>query len=299
MIQDIYPHRLNNHYDPNAKPGPDDLVLAWNGKAFLAAADFEGGTLIYPKVPGLQKDASKSSDPAGLVYLFSIDDTGYYLLRCAVDAKPEDILAAPAAPGATIPYAFYTLQDLRRSRLEPRLNVFAAFTAYHLADWYDANRYCGWCGAKSAYDKAERAMRCPVCGKIEYPRINPACIIGVTNGDKLVTIRYRQGYGGMALIAGFTEIGETLEATVAREVMEEVGLKVKNIRYYKSQPWGIAADILTGFFCDVDGDDTIHIDENELKQAAWTTREEIEPQTLDYSLTGEMMALFAEGKEPR
>ena len=287
MIQDIYPHKLRNEFRPDAKAGPDDLVMPWNGKAFLAAADFEKETLGYPKVSDLK------ADPDGLVYLFSIDATGYYLLRCEADAAPESLLADPSG------CAFYTLQDLRRSRLEPRLNVYAAFTAYHLADWYDANRFCGWCGAKSAYDKAERAMRCPVCGKIEYPRINPACIIGVTNGDKLVTIRYRQGYGGMALIAGFTEIGETLEETVAREVMEEVGLKVKNIRYYKSQPWGIAADILTGFFCDVDGDDTIRIDENELKQAAWTARGEIEPQTLDYSLTGEMMQLFAEGKEPR
>ena len=287
MLQDIYPHKLRNEFRPDAKAGPDDLVMPWNGKAFLAAADFEKETLGYPKVSELKVG------PDELVYLFSIDATGYYLLRCEAETEPEDVLADPAG------CAFYTLQDLRRSRLEPRLNVYAAFTAYHLADWYDANRFCGWCGAKSAYDKAERAMRCPVCGKIEYPRINPACIIGVTNGDKLVTIRYRQGYGGMALIAGFTEIGETLEETVAREVMEEVGLKVKNIRYYKSQPWGIAADILTGFFCDVDGDDTIRIDENELKQAAWTARGEIEPQTLDYSLTGEMMALFAEGKEPR
>ena len=287
MIQDIYPHKMRNEFRPDAVPGPDDFAMPWNGKAFLAAADFEKESLVYPKVADLRAGSD------GLVYLFSIDATGYYLLRCDANAAPEDLLADPSG------CAFYTLQDLRRDRLEPRLNVYAAFTAYHLADWYDANRYCGWCGAKSAYDKAERAMRCPVCGKIEYPRINPACIIGVTNGDKLVTIRYRQGYGGMALIAGFTEIGETLEETVAREVMEEVGLKVKNIRYYKSQPWGIAADILTGFFCDVDGDDTIRIDENELKFAEWVTRDQIEPQTLDYSLTGEMMQLFKDSKWPR
>lgn len=286
MIQDIYPHVFRNEYQPGAEAGPDDAVMAWNGKTFLAAADFEKGTLDYPKVRDLK------TGPGELVYLFSIDGRGYYLLRCGAEAQAPDLLADPGG------FAFYTLQDLRRSRLEPRLNVFAAFTGYHLADWYDANRFCGWCGAKSAYDKTERAMRCPVCGKIEYPRINPACIIGVTNGDKLVTIRYRQGYGGMALIAGFTEIGETLEETVAREVMEEVGLKVKNIRYCKSQPWGIAADILTGFFCEVDGDDTIRIDENELKFAAWTAREDIEPQKLDYSLTGEMMMLFKQGLWP-
>jgi NAD+ diphosphatase len=288
MIQDIFPHKLDNHFRPDAKAGPDDLVMPWNGKAFLAAADFDDQSLQYPKVSDLA-----CGDPADLVYLFTIDRTGYYLLRCEADARPEDILKDAAG------YAFYTLQDLRRSRLEPRLNVFAAFTGYHLADWYDANRYCGWCGAKTEYDKAERAMRCPVCDHVEYPRINPAVIIGVTNGDKLLIIRYRVGYGGGALVAGFTEIGETLEGTVEREVMEEVGLKVKNIRYYKSQPWGIAADILAGFFCDLDGDDTIRIDENELKYAEWVRREDIEPQKLDYSLTGEMMMLFKNGGEPR
>ena len=93
-------------------------------------------------------------------------------------------------------------------------------------------------------------------------------------------------------VAGFTEIGETMEGTVEREVMEEVGLKVKNIRYYKSQPWGIASDILMGYFCDVDGDTTIHMDNEELKLAKWFSPEEIELQPTPYSLTNEMMGLF-------
>ena len=292
MIQDIYPHTFRNEFHPEAKAGPEDLAMPWNGKAFLAAADFEAEQLTYPRACDL---AGWPDIAPELVYLFSIDGKGYYLLRCGAERSPEEVLK----PEAGASFAFYTLQDLRRSRLEPRLAVFAAFTAYHLADWYDANRYCGWCGAKSAYDKAERAMRCPVCGHVEYPRINPACIIGVTNGDRLLITRYRVGYGGGALVAGFTEIGETLEETVSREVMEEVGLKVKNIRYYKSQPWGIAADLLTGFFCDVDGSDSIRLDENELKFAEWVKREDIEPQKLDYSLTGEMMMLFARGGEPK
>ena len=122
-------------------------------------------------------------------------------------------------------------------------------------------------------------------------------IIGVTNGDKIVLTKYRTGFASNALVAGFTEIGETLEETVAREVMEEVGLKVKNIRYYKSQPWGIAADILMGFYCDVDGDDTIRMDESELKYAEWVKREDIILQHTDYSLTNEMMRMFQEGKK--
>ena len=100
-----------------------------------------------------------------------------------------------------------------------------------------------------------------------------------------------------ALVAGFAEIGETLEETVQREVMEEVGLKVKNIRYYKSQPWGMALDILTGFFCELDGDNSIKMDESELKYAEWVKREDVVLQPSDYSLTNEMMKLFRDGKE--
>ena len=98
-----------------------------------------------------------------------------------------------------------------------------------------------------------------------------------------------------ALIAGFTEIGETLEETVAREVMEEAGIKVKNIKYYKSQPWGMAQDILMGFYCEVDGDDTIHMDKNELRYAEWVNREDVELQPNNLSLTNEMMQVFKEG----
>lgn len=121
-------------------------------------------------------------------------------------------------------------------------------------------------------------------------------IVGVINDDCLLVTRYRQGFTLSALIAGFTEIGETLEETVAREVMEEVGLRVKNIRYYKSQPWGIAEDLLAGFYCDLDGEATIHLEENELKEAAWLRPEEIVLHSQDYSLTNEMMSRFKAGE---
>ncbi len=99
-----------------------------------------------------------------------------------------------------------------------------------------------------------------------------------------------------ARVAGFNEICETLEQTVEREVMEEVGLKVKNITYYKSQPWGVADDILAGFYCEVDGSIDIHRDEEELSVAEWKTRKEVELQPDDLSLTNEMMKMFKEGK---
>ena len=79
--------------------------------------------------------------------------------------------------------------------------------------------------------------------------------------------------------------------------MEETGLKVKNIRYYKSQPWGIVDDLLVGFFCDVDGDDRIKMDESELKIAEWRTREDVELQPDQFSLTNEMMTVFKTGSQ--
>ena len=102
-----------------------------------------------------------------------------------------------------------------------------------------------------------------------------------------------------AIAAGYTEIGETLEQTVQREVMEEVGLRVKNIRYYKSQPWGIDGNVLMGFFCDLDGEDTIRLDTTELALAQWFDRDQLPAQDDGISLTREMIRVFEEGREPR
>ena len=123
----------------------------------------------------------------------------------------------------------------------------------------------------------------------------PAVIVGVKNGDSILLTKYRTGFQHNALIAGFTEIGETAEETVAREVMEEAGIRVKNITYYKTQPWGIANDLLIGYYCDLDGDPSINMDKSELKYAAWVKREDIQLQPDETSLTNEMMMMFKNG----
>ena len=99
-------------------------------------------------------------------------------------------------------------------------------------------------------------------------------------------------YTNYALIAGFTEIGESAEQTVAREVMEEVGLKVKNIRYYKSQPWAFSGSLLMGFFCELEGSDEIRLDTSELAEAGWFARNEITLEDDHISLTREMIMAF-------
>ncbi len=193
-----------------------------------------------------------------------------------------------------------TMRGLRGKAEVPREALFAAWTAGQLARWYAGNRFCGACGTPTRPGSTERSLICPKCGKTIYPRINPAIIAGVTNGDEIVLTRYKGPRSTFnALVAGFVEIGETLEDTVHREVMEETGLRVKNLRYYKSQPWSIADDLLAGFFCDVDGPTEIHMDAEELSVAKWTRREDVVLQPDDASLTNEMMKLFRDGKEPR
>lgn len=143
-------------------------------------------------------------------------------------------------------------------------------------------------------------MRCPQCGNLIFPRISPAVIVAVTDGDRLLMSKYAgRGYTNYALLAGYTEIGETVEQTVHREVMEEVGLRVKNLRYYKSQPWGIDGNILMGFYCDLDGEDEIRIDETELALAQWHDRHALPVQDDGISLTREMIRTFGEGREPK
>ena len=267
MIQDIAPHKLNNVYDPSAAPHKGDaLVFYRDGGMFVKTGE---GQLLFPEAEGGEE---------GLTFLFRLDERAFFL----TDQKPEG-------------YELISMRELRAWGLQPKELVFAAFTAMHLAEWYRKSRFCGCCGGLLEKSGTERAMVCPECKATFYPRLNPAVIVGVKNKDSLLVTKYNRGFSQNALIAGFAEIGETLEETVAREVMEETGVRVKNITYYKSQPWGVAGDLLAGFLCEVDGDTKIRRDENELKEAAWVERENIVLQTSDYSLTNEIMSRFKNG----
>lgn len=128
------------------------------------------------------------------------------------------------------------------------------------------------------------------------PKICPAVVVAIRNGDKLLMSRYARGtYRRYALIAGYVEVGETFEECVRREVMEEVGLKVKNIRYYKSQPWSFSDSVMIGFTADLDGDDTIRLEEDELAEAGWFSRDEIVEYPPYISVGHEMMKAFKYG----
>ena len=316
MIQDIGPHRLRNQYSERTASGPDSPVFVFNGPRLLikenaghsfeqkAGKVFEGERLSMPEAGIGWKEEKQFYRERGrflrlpereelgvedteLTYLFTVDERPTFLLRTAL--KDEEIPEG---------FSFIDIRTMRQAAYGPQHRLFAAITAYQLSNWYRDNRFCGTCGHLTVHSDTERALHCPSCGRTIYPRIIPAVIVGVINGDRILLTRYAgRDFAHYALIAGFTEIGETFEETVQREVMEEAGVRVKNIRYYKSQPWGIVDDLLAGFYCDVDGDPTIRMDQNELKEAAWHTRDEIVLQPTDHSLTNEMMARFKQGLE--
>lgn len=145
----------------------------------------------------------------------------------------------------------------------------------------------------------ERARQCGACGAVVYPSISPAVIVAVVDGERILLTKYANRPGSrMALVAGFMEVGETVEDTVRREVMEEVGLKLKNIRYYKSQPWAFSSSVLMGFFADLDGSSDIVLDKNELQEAAWVDRDDAPANDANISLTAEMIDAFRLGREP-
>ena len=275
MIHDIYPHDLNVTYMPDALPKADSPVLAFNGRQLLCRQE-EDGTLIFP----VRSDFDGAD--CEFTYFFALDGEGIFYARG---------LKEWAVPG----FEYNDINLFRTAR--PKEKAYAAVTGFHLSTWYSSNAFCGRCGEVTVHDGAERMMRCPKCGNMIFPKIMPSVIVAVTNGDRILLEQYnRPGAKLGALVAGFTEIGESIEDTVHREVMEECGLKVKNLRFYKSQPWGISGGgLLFGFWCEVDGDDTIHPDGVEIADAKWVTRDWLKENYVDtgVSLTGEMIAAFA------
>ena len=277
MIQDIAPHHFDNSYLPK-KPDGKDLALVSSERQILAAVSDD--RLHLPVMADFTEEQQ-----ARMRYLFAMDGKS-----CFGACISPDFGDLPEG---------YTFIDVRRFRtIQPKYLAFTAVTAVQLLDWYAGRVYCGRCGSEMQDSDKERMRFCPECGQMEYPKLSPAVIIGVTHGDKLLLSKYAgRAYKNYALLAGFTEIGETVEETVRREVMEEVGLKVKNIRYYKSQPWSFTDTLLMGFYCDLDSDDEqVTLDQQELSMAAWYSREEIPVRYEDCSLTNEMIMRFKENR---
>lgn len=277
MLQEIEPRHLDNQYHP-VPIGPTAKICVFQGEDALVSRRED--EILLPDWT-LLKDAITRS-----VYLFSLDEIPYFL--------------AEIRPDAPLPEGFGYDNVRAHRKLRPKHGVYAEMTAWHLYVWYRDNRFCGRCGHPTVHDKKLRMLSCPTCGNMIFPKICPAIIAGVIDGDRILLTRYsNRAYKHYALIAGFTEIGESAEDTVRREVFEEAGVHVKNIRYWNTQPWGVDSDLLLGYFADLDGSAEITMDREELSLAGWFHRDEMDIPADDVSLTNDMIRAFIENRYPR
>jgi NAD+ diphosphatase len=183
-----------------------------------------------------------------------------------------DIERAPGdTPGELIPLrSLHALAGAEAFTLAGR--------ASELLDWQNNHRYCGRCGAKTARKPNEPfVMACPACGLLAYPRISPAVMVLIERGEELLLARSPHFKPGVfSALAGFVEAGEAVEQTAVREVREEVGLEIANLRYFSSQPWPFPNSLMIAFFADYAGGE-ITPDPAEIEAAAWFPRRALPP----------------------
>jgi NAD+ diphosphatase len=171
-------------------------------------------------------------------------------------------------------FALKGLRDLFFGQIEEEL-VWIAGQANQLVDWNHTHQFCGQCGLPTEDAQEERAKVCSRCQLINYPRVSPAVIVAVTRKNKILlanNVRFKYGY--YSVLAGFVEPGENLEECVAREIREEVGISVKNIRYFASQPWPFPNSLMVAFLADYAGGE-INTDKTEIKHAGWFTADNL------------------------
>jgi NAD+ diphosphatase len=179
------------------------------------------------------------------------------------------------AEGTTPPTGM-SFEGLRQvyGRLDEALFWIAA-RAVQIIDWDRTHQFCGRCGIELKMKTTERAKECPRCGLLHFPRLAPAIIVLVERGNELLLARSRHFLPGMySVLAGFVEPGESLEEAVVREVKEEVGMDVKDIKYFGSQPWPFPHSLMIGFTATYAGGQ-ISLDDSEIEEAGWFTADNL------------------------
>jgi len=249
----------------DALHNPQSRVLpVWRGQSFIAAAEEPAaGTLSAAEAAWFIEQG------AATTFLGLLDETAYFALDLSHVEAPHDdpILAARGS-----------FTDLRR--VGPLLDYESgALLAYArgLQYWHQRHQFCGVCGAPTRSEEAGHLRRCtnPACAADHHPRTDPAVIMLISDGDRCLLGRQAAWpRGRYSTLAGFVEPGESLEVAVAREVFEEAGVRVKNVRYHGSQPWPFPASIMLGFYAEAATTD-VRIDARELEDARWFTRDEV------------------------
>ncbi|GET29005.1 NADH pyrophosphatase [Prolixibacter sp. SD074] len=229
-----------------------------------------------------KKDFPGISERTGRTFLFTLDDVPCFLVWDELTAKEPN-------------FAYQEISFFRTIE-QPEI-AWVSIAGLHLVNWYTQNRFCGTCGSRTEHKHNERALVCTNCQTTIYPRISPAIIVAIVSSDKLLLARNANFRGNwFSLIAGYVDVGETLEEALAREVKEEVGLDVKNIQYYKSQPWPLSGSMMIGFVAEADEHQPIRVDGNEIVEAAWFSRDHLPNHSSTISIAGEMIAKFEKGE---
>ena len=187
----------------------------------------------------------------------------------SLDHHPCYLGEVEGVPPVSDAFEFIGLRELFFSFEEDMIR--AAGVANQLVHWNRNHQYCGRCGKVTEDRTNERAKICPQCGLINYPRLSPAIIVAVLKGEQILLAHSKRFPGKFySVLAGFVEPGETLEQCVTREVREEVGIEVKNIRYFGSQPWPFPDSLMIGFTAEYAGGE-MRVDGIEIADAGWFT----------------------------
>lgn len=207
-----------------------------------------------------------------------------------VDDRPCYVVADPGTP-AQPGTRFVGLRELFNHVDEESLGI--AGRAVQVMEFLATRRFCGRCGAATALADHELSMVCPVCGQIEYPRLSPAIIVLIRDNDRCLLARSPRFPEGMySVIAGFVEPGETIEHAVHREVQEEVGVRIRSVQYWGSQPWPFPNSLMIGFTAEYAGGQ-IAIDNREIEAAAWFGRDRLPrlpgPTSIAYALINDFL----------
>lgn len=275
MLLNDQHHLFSLSYDANpCKPG-DTVLLFQHDHVILRNTECETRLPTWAELA----EAFPTAEP---IHAFTQNDRRIFLAFVSSDVLlPEN----------------FTWEEVRVFRLLPqRADAFLLSTAYHLATWYRKHRFCGVCGGTTRSASSERALVCEHCGDVQYPTISPAVIVAITDGDRLLLARnIRAVFRHYTLIAGYVEVGETLEQTVRREILEEVGLRVKDIHYLGSQPWGQSQSMMIGFHATLDGLPEVVLQESELSEAHWFRADELPEHAGPVSIAYEMISRFRDG----
>lgn len=242
-------HRLfKRRVDEAFSPGEDARWFLVTKEGFLLAQDEAG--LHIPDTPTLRN--------AGL-----LPEQGTLL---GDDTAP--CVLAEVEPGELPPG--FKVSDLRSTwGVLPDADYAIAGFASQIAQWDRTSRFCPVCGTQTDHDQRERAKRCPACGYLQYPRVHPCIIVLIyRDGQVLLTRQPSWPPNRYSLVAGFVESGESLEQCLRREITEEVGVAVDEIRYLGSQPWPFPHQLMCGFVAHYHEGD-VEVDQTELEHAAW------------------------------